>query len=243
MIPFFAADAPQEPFLLFGPIHLALWGILVVINLSLVFVRRTTNDRQRRKLRYFLAGILAINEIAYHIWLILTGQWGYQWNLPLHLCSLFVLLSIFMLISKSYFVFEMAYLLGISGAMQPLLTSEVGAYGFPHFYAFQIFISHGGIITAALFMAIVEGMRPSWASIKRVFIWSNMYMLLVTIVNVVLDSNYMYTLHKPHIPTLLDILGPWPWYILAMEAIALAIGLILYLPYWLQDRRSKLAII
>ena len=143
-----------------------------------------------------------------------------------------------MLLTRNYFIFEMTYFLGMSAAIQPLLTSEVGTYGFPHFYAFQIFISHGGIITAAVFMATMEGLRPTWSSIKRVAIWGNVYLLLVTLINFAIGSNYLYTLRKPHIPTLLDHLGPWPWYILAMEAIAVLISLILYVPYMVIDRKS-----
>jgi hypothetical integral membrane protein (TIGR02206 family) len=237
MIPFFASDTLQGVIEIFGPVHLLMLGILAAINLSLFFVRQATTDDQRRHLRFFLAGLLATNELGYHIWLIMTGQWNYQWNLPLHLCSAFVWLSITMLLTKNQFIFEMTYLLGMAGAIQPLLTSEVGAYGFPHFYAFQIFISHGGIITSALFLAIVEGMRPTRGSLKRVILWGNVYLVLVTIINVLLDSNYLYTRYKPHIPTLLDSLGPWPWYILSMEAIAILISLALYLPFWLHDRR------
>jgi len=213
-------------------------GILLGINLALIIFRSKTNQVQRRKLRLVLAGILAINEIVYQIWLVLTDQWDYRWNLPLHLCTIFVWLSVWMLVTKSYFIFEMTYFLGIGAAIQPLLTSEVGAYGFPHFYAFQIFISHGGIITAAIFMATMEGFRPTWSSIKRVAIWGNIYLLLATIVNVAIGSNYLYTLHKPHIPTILDHLGPWPWYILAMEAIAVLMCLILYSPYMILDRKA-----
>ena len=33
--------------------------------------------------------------------------------------------------------------------------------------------------------------------------------------NVVVGTNYGYLNHKPGTPTLLDILGPWPWYVVA----------------------------
>lgn len=234
---FFAPDNPAGSMLLFGPAHLILLGCLGALIASLIIFRHSFPTEQRKNVRYVFAAFLAVNEIAYHVWLITTGQWDIQWHLPLHLCSLFVVLSIIMLVTKSYPLFELTYFLGIGGAIQPLLTSEVGVYGFPHFYAFQIFISHGGIILAAVYMAVVEGMRPSWSSIKRVFIWGNIYMLFVTIVNFLLGSNYMYTMRKPHIPTILDHLGPWPWYILSMEAIALFISIILFLPLLSKNHR------
>jgi len=238
MIHYFTKEHTGDPFILFGPAHLALLGILLGINLALILFRRAPNAAQRRKMRIILAGILAINEIGYQAWLILTDQWDPRWNLPLHLCTIFIWLSVWMLLTKSDFIFEMTYFLGIGAAIQPLLTSEVGAYGFPHFYAFQIFISHGGIITAAIFMAAVEGYRPTWSSIKRVAIWGNIYLVLVTIINIAIGSNFLYTLHKPHIPTILDHLGPWPWYILSMEAIALLISLMLYSPYMILDWKT-----
>lgn len=235
---FFSSHNPLGTFVLFGPTHLMMLGAVVAINLGLILARNKTNDQVRKYLRYSLAGVLAVNEIAYHVWLILTHQWDYQWHLPLHLCSVFVWLSIIMLIWKVYPIFEVAYFPGIAGAIQPLLTAEVGAYGFPHFYAFQIFISHGGIITAAILMATMEGFRPTLGSIKRMFLWGNLYMVFVTLVNFALDSNYMYTLHKPNIATILDYMGPWPWYILSLEILALIFSFVLYLPFWLQNRRN-----
>ncbi len=235
MTSFFGTDTLIGTFVLFGPAHWIMLGVLFGVNLILIIFRNKLNENQRRVMRTILAGILAINEIVYQAWLILTDQWDYRWNLPLHLCTIFVWLSIWMLATKNYFIFEMTYFLGISAAIQPLLTSEVGAYGFPHFYSFQIFISHGGIITAAVFMASMEGFRPTWSSIRRVAIWSNVYLLIVTIVNVAIGSNYLYTLHKPHIPTLFDHFGPWPWYLVGAELVALVIFLILYSPYIIND--------
>jgi hypothetical integral membrane protein (TIGR02206 family) len=137
--------------------------------------------------------------------------------------------------SISYLIFELAYFLGVGGALQALLTPDAGVYGFQHFYLVQFFISHGSIITASAYMAIVEKYRPTWASIKKVFIWVNIFLVLVTVVNLLIDSNYLYSLHKPNAPTLLDHLGPWPWYIISAEGVSLVMFLLLYLPYLLTD--------
>jgi len=46
--------------------------------------------------------------------------------------------------------------------------------------------------------------------------------------------------HKPPTASLLDLLPPWPWYILWMEAIGLVVMcLILYLPFAVKDWRAK----
>ena len=245
MIPFFAKEYTGTPFVWFGSAHLTALGIVGLIVCSLFLIRRSENIKLRKMIRYGLAGTLIINQLARHIWINYYDEWSIQWNLPLHMCSLFVWLSAYMLISKSYLIFELAYFMGIGGALQALLTPDVSTYGFQHFYLNQFFVAHGSIIIASAYMAIVEGYTPTWASIRKVFIWLNIYMVPVTVINLVIDSNYLYTLHKPHVPTLLDYLGPWPLYILSAEGVALIMFLLLYLPYMFgagkSSRSSKMA--
>ena len=144
-----------------------------------------------------------------------------------------------MLLTKSYPIYEFAYFLGIAGASQAVLTPEAGIYGFPHYRIFQTLFAHGAIVTAAIFMTVVEGYRPTWKSLKRVVIWLNIYALLVTGINLLIGSNYLYTLQKPATASLIDLLGPWPVYLLALELIALLFCFLLYLPWMIKDRNAR----
>lgn len=232
---FFVKDFTNGPFVLFSPSHIAALLAILLVNLSFIFVRRSNSTWLRQGIRYTLAALLIINESLWHIWNLVTGQWTIQTMLPLHLCSVFVFLCAIMLVSRSYRIYEFAYLLGIAGAIQAILTPDLGIYDFPHFRYFQVFVSHGAIVTAALYMSIVEGYRPTRKSLGRVFIGSNIYMLFVGMVNAVIGSNYLYIAHKPETASLMDMLGPWPWYILALEGLGLISLLILYLPFGLRD--------
>jgi hypothetical integral membrane protein (TIGR02206 family) len=239
---FFSADWYGAPFILFGTGHLIAIGIVFLLNVSLFFWK-TPSERAKRNFRYGLAALLIIDEIGWHAWNYTTGQWTIQTMLPLHLCSVLVFLSAYMLVKRSYAIYEFAYLLGIAGALQALLTPDAGMYGFPHFRAFQVMISHGAIITAAVFMTVIEGFRPTLSSLKRVFIGSNLYMLFVGLVNWAIGSNYLFIAHKPETASLLDVLPAWPWYILFIQALGIFFMLLLYLPFWLKDRsRMRLAV-
>jgi len=236
---YFVKEYTGTPFELFGMAHLVALGLVVLINLLVVMARKRFNSRGRMWMRYGLAAVLVLNEIAWHLWNYYTGQWTIQTMLPLHLCSVLVWVSAFMLLTGNYVIYEYAYFMGIAGAIQALLTPDAGIYGFPHFRFVQTMISHGTIVTAAIYMTVVEGSRPYWSSLKRVAIGGNLYMLVIFILNQVLGSNYLFIAHKPETASLMDMLGPWPWYILSLEVIALAMCLLLYMPYAIRDQRAR----
>jgi hypothetical integral membrane protein (TIGR02206 family) len=235
---YFARDYHGEPFQLFGPAHLVALSIVLLIVLLVIYFRKGFSPRLRLITRYTLATILMLNELAWHAWNYFTGQWTIQTMLPLHLCSVLVWLGAYMLVTKSYTIYEFSYFLGIAGALQALLTPDVGIYGFPHFRFFQTMISHGTIILSAIYMTFVEGYRPTWKSVIRVMVWMNVYMVAIGIVNWLIGSNYLFIAHKPETASLIDVLGPWPWYILSLEGIGLVLCLLLYLPYAIRDQRA-----
>ena len=236
---FFTKDWSGAPFELFNTPHLIALGIVLAINLALLLWGRRFPERWRRPTRYTLAAILVVDELLWHWWNVYIGEWTVQTMLPLHLCSVFVWLNAVMLVFKVYSIYEVAYLLGIAGALQALLTPDAGQYGFPHFRAFQVMISHGAIITSAVYMTAVEGYRPTLKSVWRVLAIANLYMVGVFLLNLAIGSNYLFIAHKPETASLLDVLPPWPWYILYIEAIGWVMVGLLYLPFLIQDLYAR----
>lgn len=241
MIQFFSANYPGPSFEYWGTAHLGALAFLVLLNLFLISFRHSS-DRTKGTLRWLLAIILVVNELAWHYWNYINGLWSMQTLLPLHLCSALIWLGALMLMTKNYRIYEFVYFLGIGGAIQALATPGIGIYGFPHFVFFQYFLSHGLLITSAIFMTVVEGLRPTWKSMVRVFVWTNIYVVIIYFVNNYLGSNYLMINYKPPSPTLLDLLPPWPVYILYMELIGIATMLLLYIPFAVKDWRERYAL-
>lgn len=233
---FFARDYTGGAFQLFGAAHLAALAVLVALNL-LLFRFKGSPEAVRSKVRWSLAITLWTAETTWHLWNYFTGQWTAQALLPLNLCSALIWLSGFMLVFKNQTIYEFAYFLGIGGAIQYLATPDLGIYGFPHFRYFQTFTSHGLLVTCAIYMTVVEGFRPTWKSLWRVIIVANIYMVLIFFLNRAIGSDYLFVNGKPATASILDLLPPWPYYILYMEALGLVTFLLLYLPFAIKDRR------
>ncbi len=236
---FFGKDFTGGPFKIFSPSHLVALGCFLLIIVYFVINRQRFSQVARKRIRYGMAAILFFNEIAWHVWNVYVGKWTIQEHLPFHLCSILVWLGVFMLIKKDLRIYEFTYLLGIPGALQAMLTPDLGIYDFPHFRYYQTFISHGLIIISALYMTFVEGFRPTPRSLVRVIIGTNIYAAVITGLNFLINSNYLYTAHKPVTASLLDVLPAWPWYLPILELLALFFIGLMYLPFAIIDRRNR----
>jgi hypothetical integral membrane protein (TIGR02206 family) len=232
---YFAREFDGPPFKLFGLPHLVALALILAASVALLVVGQRFPASWRVPTRIALATLLVVQELCLHAWWLVTGQWTLQESLPFHLCSVAVWLSAAMLVTRSHMLYEFCYLLGIAGALQALITPDVGPYGFPHFRFFQCLVSHGAIVAAAVYMTAVEGFRPYPISILRIALVGNLYALVVFGINAALGSNYLYVARKPDTASLLDLLPRWPWYILHIEAIAAVMVGLLYLPFFIHD--------
>lgn len=135
-----------------------------------------------------------------------------------------------MLWTKSFALYEITFLIGLGGATQAMLTPEL-AYPFPHFRFLHFFLAHAAILWACLYLTWVEGYRPTLRSIWKTMGFLNLLLLVVLPVNSWSGGNYLFVSRKPENPSLLDYLGDHPWYILSLEGVALAVFVLLYLPF------------
>ncbi|MDP1892425.1 MAG: TIGR02206 family membrane protein [Gemmatimonadaceae bacterium] len=236
----FRADYAGAPFVTFGSAH--LWSLVLLAVFGALMLRfRGADETTRRRARYALAALLVLNESTWHVWQYHYGAWTLDRMLPLHLCSALVWIGAYGLVTLNPLVYEFMYFMGIAGPLQAVLTPDAARYGLPHFRAVQTLVAHGTLIVAAIYLTRVEGMRPTVDSVRRVIFGTMAYMVFVTAVNLALGSNYMWTLGKPPVVSLLDVLGPWPWYLVPVVLLGIINVLLLYAPFWWTDRRRARA--
>jgi len=227
---YFGKQPPGAPFKLFGKLHLIALGVIVAINVGLA-LWKPKKESTRKAIRTGMAAAFVANEGLMHYWHVRTGQWSHKTVLPLHLCGAMIYTNCYLLVKPNDELFQMSYYLSVPGAMQALVTPDAGIYELPHFRAVTTFVAHGLLVTAPIYMATVEGYRPRAQSIPKAVKLLNLLGAPMLLVNRVMGSNYMFINRKPDTPSLLDKLGPWPVYLIWLEALAVVFMGLAYLPF------------
>ncbi len=235
----FSVNPVGIEFQLFGPAHLATLGLIILVNLGLLPLRHVRSNGVHRAVRLGLASIIMTASVGFAVWRLWAGGWDIRTDLPLHLCDVMAIVTVALLVTRHRRLYDFVYFLGIGGAAQALLTSNVGAYGYPHVYFVSSMAAHGAIVTTGLYLAVVEGYRPTWRTLWWVAGCGTVYAAAIFGLNLVLGSNYLFIGHKPEFRSIIDWLGPWPWYVPALIAIGVAVLHVLYLPFVWQDWRER----
>lgn len=192
-------------------------------------------DQEARGSMFF---VLFLLETLYHFWLYKDGYWDISFTLPLQLCSLSLVLCLILLSTRAQFIFQIVYFIGITGAFMAILTPEL-FLGFPHFRFFQFFITHMFIIWTCLYFVFVHKFKPTRKGLFASFLFLNGSAGAAFIANKLTGGNYMFLAHKPSNGSLLDYFGPFPYYILTLEAVAFFLFFLLLIPFALKNRISR----
>ncbi|MET3657017.1 YwaF family protein [Sporosarcina psychrophila] len=220
------AGYSEPSFLLFSMEHMAAIGVLCLSILLLFILRRRWSVSSKYERLFALT--LLVMEVFYHVWMIVTGRWGFSDSLPLELCSISLLVAIVLLWTGNRHLYDFIFFAGIGGALQAMATPVLDV-GFPHFRYFHFFYTHIGIIITALYFTWMKEYRPTFIGIIKTMIILNLLLPLIFAVNVFFQGNYMFLREKPVNGSLLDYLGPYPWYILSLEGVAFLIFVCLWL--------------
>ena len=217
-------------FKLFGPTHLAILGSVPLLAGLLAYAQRRLAPASRVP-RLALACVILVDSAIYYGVLIARGQLTFPDHLPLELCDASLCLVILALFTLNETVFDLAYYGALAGATMALLTPNLWE-PFPSFTTIQFFVDHGLIVVGVLFLAWSGLARPRTRSVLRAMVAVNLFAACVGTFDYFFKTDYMYLRAKPPNTSLLDVLGPWPWYLASTEFVACGVFLLLYLPFW-----------
>jgi hypothetical integral membrane protein (TIGR02206 family) len=214
---------------LFAPLHLALLATIALFSVVLVLTCRRMPAAQRA-VRLALGFGLVINEL---IW------WGFRYshggvhrtNLPLELCDLSLWASVTTCLTLSPAALELAYFAGLGGAGWALLSPHAKP-PWPSYPAVYFFVAHGAIVISVLVLVFGRICVLKDGAVWRAYGFLLGYACLIGVFNKLFGTNYLFLSTKPPTASLLDLvaIGPWPWYLVPVAAVAFALFWLLWLP-------------
>ena len=110
--------------------------------------------------------------------------------------------------------------------------------GMDGFLFYEYYISHGGILLSALYLTLVLSFKPREGSWWKVFLRSQVLILIIGASNWVLSANYMYFSQKPIVENPF-LIGNWPWYIFFIDLFAMVHFLLIYIPFKIKFYNNK----
>lgn len=211
----------------------------VAVTILLLVVAWLISKKNRSKFSITTGTFLIFINAFIHIYQISRGEWNAQSSLPLNLCSLSAILSGIALIWRNQLAFEFLLYWGIPGAAYSILTPEM-TLGNEGWYTYDYYISHAGIIFSALYLVWFLNMRPRPLSWWKVFLYSQILLIIVGIIDKLIKANYMYALEPPVVDNPL-VIGKWPWYILGFEVAGIVHFFLLYFVFRKRSKKKVLS--
>jgi len=203
--------------------HLVVLALLVAGAALLVRTGRAhradaTGRRVATGLALTLLGVTIPVQVLY-----LTPRFlEFERALPLQLCDLAWMASVYALWTRRRWAVGLVYYWGLTLTSQAVLTPDLGA-AFPD-PAFLVFWAmHLLVVWAAVYLTWGLGITPDWRSYRTTVAVTGAWAATAFLVNAAAGTNYGYLNAKPASASVLDLLGEWPWYVLA-EVVILLVG-------------------
>jgi len=188
---------------------------------ALVWLGRRQTESQAR-LFGRIAGALtaAIYAVAF-VWALFP--FDVRWSVPLHLTDLATVTTAYALWSQKPWAFVLTYYWGLVLSVQALISPALTGPDFPSIQFLGFWAIHLLVVWAAIYLTWGRGMRPRWGSFRFVVGVTVAWAAVAMTFNSIAGSNYGFLNGKPTTASLLDVFGPWPWYLLVAATLVLAV--------------------
>ena len=198
---------------------------LLVSSLVLLFFNRASSEW-----KLWFTKLLAFSSIlvyiATHIVAIFAKEWNIKDFLPLHLCSISYFICILVLLNKKQWMYEWTLLLAMPSALNALITPEL-IWGSNNWHIFEYYFIHGILILVPFYLMFVMKYKLRIFSWWKTFLRAQIAFVIVFLLNLMLDTNYMFLSSKPLVNNPL-IIGDWPFYILFVQLIGFLHIVVIY---------------
>jgi hypothetical integral membrane protein (TIGR02206 family) len=220
-----------------SPEHIVPLGLLVVVATALCTAARRAPGRWTAMVAASTAAVIVIAELSWQPYVLANHSWSVAFSLPVQLCDVGGFVAAAALLWRQALLVEIAYFWGLGGTVQALLTPDLRDH-FPSFPYLQFYATHDLVVLAALFLVIGLGLYPRAGAVRRIFVLTLGFAAVIGLIDLVTGGNYLYLRQVPAQGSLLNVMGPWPWYILVGALLTLIVLTVLDAPFRFSRRRA-----
>jgi hypothetical integral membrane protein (TIGR02206 family) len=223
----------------FSDAHLAALAVLALTVGLAVWAPRAHPGRWVVVATRVLAFVIFAGWAGEYLADVLLGTWTIRYDLPLQLTDVISVTSIFALLTRRALLIELTYFWSLTASLQATITPDLSR-SFPSVYYFTYFVYHIGAIGAACFLVLGCRQYPRPGAVRRVYAATFVFTIIAAIGDIITGGNYMFLREKPEYSSLLNVIGPWPWYIASTAVLALVLLLVVkLLTDWVHRRDMR----
>jgi hypothetical integral membrane protein (TIGR02206 family) len=206
----------------FSDAHLAALGVLVLGVVLSVWAPRRYPGRWTVPVARALALAIFAGWAGEYLADVVLGTWTIQYDLPLQLTDAISVTAMLALWTRRTLPVELVYFWSLTASLQATLTPDL-SWTFPSVYYFTYFIYHIGAIAGGCFLVLGCRLYPRPGAVWRVYAATFAFTIVAALGDVLTGGNYMFLREKPEYGSLLNVMGPWPWYIASTAVLALVL--------------------
>lgn len=219
----------MTPYPAFTPYGSSHWTVLLIFVLCAVLLialgRRQSAQGAQQFARLFALLILCF-ELPLQLQGLLPPNWDITHSLPFELCDLAWMAAACALWTQRGWALALTFYWGLTLTPQAMITPDLNLdFPSPSFILF--WGQHCLIVLAAIYLTWGRGWRPNWHGYWTTVALTLGWGLCMLAFNSLTGANYLFVNAKPESASLLDLLGPWPWYLLAELALGMAVWALL----------------
>ncbi len=207
---------------LFGNDHiLSIILIIIFYVLFLCFNEKIGIKNKSEIFSIVLSFIIISLDISEDIVRYITDYYSIEKDLPLQLCTIGIYVAVVALLKKNQIAFDLIFYWGLVGASQAILTPDSDLFELKIFFMYSQ-AYHSALIFSVLWLVIKCNMRMQIEYILRVVLITNLVVVVISVINYLLDSNYMFLRVKPNSVNPF-LIGDWPVYIIMVQFFSIVI--------------------
>ncbi|OBF27151.1 hypothetical protein A5724_03670 [Mycobacterium sp. ACS1612] len=215
-------------FTAYGPSHWVVIAVFVLGVVLLVWLGRRQTEQQARRLGRVLGAVTALIYAAILIYVLSPPTLD---SVPLQLTDLATMVAAYALWSRKQWAYVLTYYWGLVLSTQALISPALQSPDFPHYQFLAFWAIHLLVVWAAIYLTWGRGMRPDWHSYRFAAAVTLVWATVTFVFNRLAGTNYGFLNHKPSTSSLLDVMGPWPWYIFVAGTLVALVWALMTWPW------------